>query len=261
MRTLLLLAGLLVAGLSVPMRSAEITTGPLAPFREVKDKDSGQTRKEPQNVPAAFHPYNVNVRERTAEELAEMEKESALKGGKDKDKEDRYTSEGKYHCLITEYELDPVVMLFARGLFDSEGFKELLTKLDAACLKYRPRRLRVFVVFLDKEMKSFNEIDPKERKVQDAKFKEMIADAKKLVDELKLKNVTLTIGAENMGKTDKRPAVLTKYELTDDALTAVLYRALRIRSSHKLKADELSKKDAPAIDALMKDVEKHLVPK
>jgi hypothetical protein len=257
MRTLVLLAGLLLVGLSVPTRSEEITKGPLAPFREVKDKDSGQYKQEPQNVPAAFHPYNVNVRERTAEELAELEKESALKGGKDKDKEDRYTSEGKYHCLITEYDLDPVVMLFARGLNDSEGFKELLTKLDAACLKYRTRRLRAFVVFLDPELKSFNETEPKERKAQDARMKEMLEAAKKLVDELKLKNVVVTIGATKMND-----EVLTKkYELKDDALTAVLYRALRIRNSHTFKADDLAKKEAPAIAALMKDVEKHLVPK
>jgi hypothetical protein len=41
----------------------------------------------------------------------------------------------------------------------------------------------------------------------------------------------------------------------------VLYRALRVRSSHAFERDELDKKDAPAIDALMKDVGKHLVVK
>src|SRR5262245_42187528 len=151
MRPLLLLAGLLLIGLCAPMRSEEIKKGRLAPLK--KDKDG---KDVPQNVPGAFHPYNVTVREKSAEELEEADKE-AMEKGKDKQfGEEKYTSEGKYHCLVTEYDLDPVVMLFARGLHDSEGFKELLTKLDAACSKYRVRRLRAFVVFLDDELTDFH---------------------------------------------------------------------------------------------------------
>lgn len=256
MRPLVLLAALLLTALCVPTRSAEIKTGPLAPFKEVKDKESGKTKQEPQNVPAAFHPFNVTVRERTAEELEDADKDAAEKSGKEKEKytEDKYTSENKYHCLITEFDLDPVVMLFARGVNASEGFKELLTKLDAACAKYRVRRLRAFVVFLDNDLKTFNEVQPDKRKKQDAKLKEMAGNARKMADELKLKNVTLTIGALD-------DAALKQYDLKDVALTAVLYRALRIRNSHEFNTDELKTKDAAAIDALMKDVEKHLVPK
>jgi hypothetical protein len=247
MRTLVLLAGLLLVGLCVPTRCAEVKKGPLAPFN---------AKNEPQNVPAAFHPYNVTERKKTPEELAEADKDEMDKGGKDKDKfaDEKYTSVGKYHCLITENELDPVVLLFARGLDDSEGFKELLKRLDAACDKYRVRRLRAFVVFLDPDLKKFHVVDPEERKAQDAKLKEVADKAQKIADELKLENVALTVGAledEN----------LKKYELGNSALTAVLYKALRIRNSHTFDSDELAKKDAPAIDALMKDVEKHLVPK
>ena len=107
-----------------------------------------------------------------------------------------------------------------------------------------------------KKSEPLDVLDPEKRKENDAKRKEMIDKARDLVAELKLKNIVLTIGAMEMnGK------VLTdKYALKDVALTAVLYRALRIRNSHEFKADELTKKDAPAIDVLMKDVEKHLVP-
>src|SRR4051794_25861979 len=123
MRTFVLLAVVLPAGLCVPTRSAEIKTGPLAPLN---------AKNEPQNVPAAFHPYNVTERKKTPEELEEAEKDDLAK---DKLKEEALTNVGKFHCLVTEYDLDPVVMLFARGLNDSEGFKELLKRLDAACNK------------------------------------------------------------------------------------------------------------------------------
>jgi hypothetical protein len=242
MRILVLLAGLLLVGLCVPMRSAEITEGPLAPVKKGKDG-----KLEPQNVPGTFHPFNVTVREKTPEEQEEADKEAMEKGeGKDKEKfaEERYTSKDKFHCLVTEYDLDPVVMLFARGLNDSEGFKELLTKLDAACTKYRLRRLRAFVVF---RVDGATDVTK-----DDEKRKELAADARKIADDLKLKNVVLTLDTD---------ADLEKYKLGKSALTAVLYRALRIRSSHTFNSDELDKKDAPAIDALMKDVEKHLVVK
>jgi hypothetical protein len=232
MRPLMLLAGLLLVGLCVPMRSAEIKEGPLA---------AGQ------NVPGSFHPYNVTAREKTAEELEEADKEAMEKGdGKDKDKfaEERYTSEGKFHCLVTEYDLDPVVMLFARGLNDSEGFKELLTKLDAACTKYRARRLRAFVVFVVDGATDITKDDDKR--------KELAAEASTLAKDLKLRNVVLTLDTE---------ADLAKYKLGKSALTAVLYRALRIRSGQTFERDDLDKKDTPAIGALMKDVEKHLVAK
>src|SRR5262245_23771992 len=100
MRPLILLAALAALALATPvasLRSAEITQGKLA----AKDE-----KGKPNNVPGSFHPYNVNARQLTPEELIELEKE-----GKDRDK---YTSKGKFHCLVTEYDLDPVVMLFAR---------------------------------------------------------------------------------------------------------------------------------------------------
>jgi len=248
MRLLLLSAGLLLVGLCVPMRSAEIKEGPLAPFKEVKDKKTGKTTREPQNVPGSFHPYNVTAREKSPEELEEADKEAMEKGeGKDKEKyaEERYSSEGKFHCLVTEYDLDPVVMLFAaRGLNDSEGFKELLTKLDAACTKYRVRRLRAFVVF---RVDGATDVTK-----DDEKRKELATEISNLAKDLKLKNVVLTLDTD---------ADLAKYKLGKSALTAVLYRALRIRNSHTFERDELDKKDAPAIGALMKDVEKHLVVK
>src|SRR5262249_44559962 len=232
MLLLALSAGLLLVGLCGPMRSAEIKEGPLAAGK---------------NLPGTFHPYNVTAREKTAEELEEADKDAMEKGeGKDKEKytEERYTSEGKFHCLVTEYDLDPVVILFAHGLHDSEGFKELLTKLDAACTKYRVRRLRAFVVFLVDGATDITK--------DDGKRKELAAEVSNLAKDLKLKNVVLTLDTDSD---------LAKYKLGKWALTTVRNRALRIRNSHTFERDELDKKDAPAIGALMKDVEKQLVVK
>jgi hypothetical protein len=247
MRPLLLLAALLLIGLCAPLRSEEIKKGRLAPTN---------AKSEPQNVPGAFHPYNVTTREKSAEELEDADKEAMEKDkGKEKFAEEKYTSEGKYHCLVTEYDLDPVVMLFARGLNDSEGFKELLTKLDAACSKFRVRRLRAFVVFLDDELPEFHVKDDLKKSLElEDRRKEVAGTIRKIADDLKLKNVVLTLGAKDELKRKN-------YDLGDAALTAVLYKAFRIRSSHALNADDLNKKDAPAIDVLMKDVEKHLVSK
>jgi hypothetical protein len=230
MRPLKLFAGLLLVGLSVPLWSAEVKEGPIAAGK---------------NVPGSFHPFNVNAREKSPEELDEADREAGG-SGKDKGKfaEQPYSSVGKFHCLVTEYDLDPVVLLFAKDLNDSEGFKELLTQLDAACTKYRLRRLRAFVVF-----RAPADVDITK---DDEKRKEMADAARKIVDDLKLKNVVLSVDSD---------ADVKKYELTAANLTAVLYRALRIRGSYTFSADELDKKDAPAVGALMKDVERHLLPK
>ena len=65
------------------------------------------------NLPGSFQPYNVNVAVPLAEE---PEPDPKDKG----EKRPKYTSKGKFHCLVSEYDLDPVVMLVARGL-DIEG--------------------------------------------------------------------------------------------------------------------------------------------
>src|SRR5262249_48162058 len=149
---------------------------------------------EPNNVPGSFHPYNVSARVLTPEEAAEAELESGEKGKKEKD---RYTTKGKYHCLVTEYDLDPVVILFARNLDDSAGFKSLLKKLDASIEKNRVRRLRAFVVFLDKEgLGKDKKGNDRELSAEDDKRGEMAKNAEKIEKDCELKNVVLTLAAE-----------------------------------------------------------------
>lgn len=57
------------------------------------------------NLPSSFQPYNVNAVASLSEEPDEPSKAKSS-----------YTSKGKFHSLVTEYDLDPVVMLVVKGL-------------------------------------------------------------------------------------------------------------------------------------------------
>lgn len=226
MRKLVSLAGVfiflsLVLISPMRMRSAEIKSGPLAP-----DK----------NVPGSFHPFNVTVREIPPDELEDMDRDL-----REKDKE-KYTPKNKFHCLVSEYDLDPVVLLFANGgaLDASEGFQELLKDLDAAIIKNRGRRLRAFVVFLlDKEVDIVKDDDKREERAKEIRT---------LAEKLGLKRVVLTVTSSKY---------LPKYELDKDkALTAVLYRTLRIRYSHTFDRTDLDKADSPAVKTLLMEANK-----
>src|SRR5947209_239947 len=72
------------------------------------------------NLPATFHPLNIN---KLLPVSAEPE------DGKTGEKKG-YTTEGKYHCLISEYDLDPVVMILAKGMDDNPALRGLLEKLN-----------------------------------------------------------------------------------------------------------------------------------
>jgi hypothetical protein len=125
-------------------------------------------------------------------------------------------AKGKFHCLVSDYGAEPVVMLVARGLEDDKAFRELLTQLDGAIERNPLLRLHAFVVFVRNDL-----ADPS---LMDDKRQEVEKQVRNLADALKLKHVVLTLG----GKAD-----LEKYKLDDGAaLTALLYRKLRIEASH-----------------------------
>ena len=205
----------LVLVLGAPTRSAE-EGGPLVVGK---------------NVPASFHPYNVTARLTAKEEPDEDDPDVKVK------KID-YTTKGKFHCLVTEYDLDPVVMLFARNLEDNIAFRDLLTKIDAAIDRNPSVRMRSFVVFVADDIA--NVVADDDKRVEAAK------KIQKVADDLKLKNVVLTLAS----KSD-----VAKYALDDAAaLTGVLYTQLRIEGVHKVSRDKLDKADADAVKAIMKDV-------
>jgi hypothetical protein len=204
----------------------------LQPVASAEDKGPLVVGK---SLPATFHPYNVTARIAVKAEPEEPDKAAE----KEKAKKPLYTTQGKFHCLISEYDLDPVVMLFARNLDDSAGFRDLLQKLDGAIDRNPGVRLHAFVVFIDPDEK-INIVQDDDKRDDAAK------KIQKIADDLKLKGVVLTLAGD---------ADLVKYGLEKEtALTAVLYKNLRIEAVHKVTADNLDKADADAVKAIMTDV-------
>jgi hypothetical protein len=200
----------------------------------VAAQDKGPALAVDKDLPGTFHPYNVTAR---AARLAEPEPE-----GKGKKEEAPPTTKGKFHCLISEYNLDPVVMLFARGVEDNKAFTAALKKIDAAIEKQPALRVRCFVVFLDKGLAKVVEDDDNRDKLK-GKIEAAFAGWSP-------KQVVLTLAGTDDVK---------KYDLdATTPVTAVLYHKLRVKAIHKLNKDALEKEDSEAVTKLLKDVQDKL---
>lgn len=184
------------------------------------------------NLPGTFHPFNVNEAVPRDDEIPVAKDKKASKI-----KVEPHSTKNKFHCLISEYDLDPTVMLIARGGEDNPGLQKLLRDLDSAIDRNRKLvRLHAFVVFTYDDLTDLLE--------QDAKREEHAKKLEKVAEDLKLRNVILALASK---------ADLAKYRLADDAaLTAILYRKLKIEASHKLPADKLA--DDAASKAILADV-------
>lgn len=170
-------------------------------------QDAKEKLAPDKDLPGPFHPYNVN--------------------GASKD---------RYHCLVSEYGDDPTVLLFARGLEDVAGFKDLLTKMNGIIERNPTTRLRCFVVFLADDIPKPAEDDDK----RDALVAKLRAD---LAEALKLKGVIICLGSK---------ADAEKYGLDDAAaLTVVVYRKLSILSSQVVSKDKVNDELA---SSLLKEV-------
>jgi hypothetical protein len=190
------------------------------------------------NLPGSFQPYNVNAAKGAPAE--EPDGGAAPKAGA---REPRYSSEGKFHSLVTEYDLDPVVMLVAYGLEESAGLRDLLTKLDALLDRHRLARLRCFVVFLAEGVEDVvDDVGPREEEVK---------KLKKLVEDAKLRNVVVALA----GKND-----LAKYRAgAAPGLTAILYRQLRVEAVHRVEKDKLEEAGGAGAKAILDDVKPKLI--
>lgn len=181
------------------------------------------------NVPGTFHPFNVTARVEIAPEPDEKGKGEKVAGP---------SSKGRFHCLITEYDLDPVVMIVARNLEDNAGLHDLLQKIDGAIARNPVVRLRCFVVALNDDLT--NVITEDDRRV------ELAGRLEKMADDLKLKGVVITLAA---------PSDLAKFKLDDTAaLNAVLYQNLRVVAVHHLSREHLDKAGGPQAKAILDDV-------
>jgi hypothetical protein len=189
------------------------------------------------NLPSSFHPFNINEAIPPTETLTEPKD-----GPAPKHKILPIPSKHKFHCLISEYDLDPTVMLLARGIEDNAAFHKLLQDLDTAIDRNRKLvRLRAFVVFTYDDLNNLLE--------EDEKREEYTRKLDNLAQNLKLRNVVLSLG----GKSD-----LAKYPLDNNALIALTYRKLKIVSAHKVPLDKVSGGIEAAAKAVLADVSSKL---
>jgi hypothetical protein len=135
--------------------------------------------------------------------------------------------------------MDPVVMLVARNLDDSAGFRDLLQKLNTLVDTHQRIRLRAFVVALYPD-------DLTDVVAQDDKRDELAGRLERLAGDLKLGGVVLTLAA---------PKDLAKFKLDEAAaLNAVVYHKLKITAVRDFNRDVLEKPEGPEAKALLADV-------
>jgi hypothetical protein len=156
------------------------------------------------DLPGPFHPYNVTG-----------------------------PNKGRYHCLVSEHGLDPVVIVFVRNLEaeDPNGpTMELLTQLDLAIEKNPKARIAAFAVSLSDSLPEVVGASV----MSDVERKQLAGKLEDLAGARSLKYVVLTLA----GKDD-----VEKYRLDDKAdVTVVLANKYRVVNAYSLKKDQVKGK-------------------
>lgn len=169
------------------------------------------------NLPGTFHPYNVT--------------------GPHKQ---------RFHCLISEHGLDPMVMIFHKNADFGDPLPNLLKHLDAAIDKNPNSPFGAFAVLLPDELPDTAGSNEKEQNTNNKNDDARLEIAKKIEDkasDMKLKHVVLCLD----NKSD-----VAKYKLQDDNLiTVVLYKKLKVVSVHALPKSDFT--DA-TVEKIMADV-------
>jgi hypothetical protein len=178
---------------------------------------------------------------------------------------------GRFHCLVTEHNLDPAVLVFVRGvegrldpkdprkhdlrIVATPQLKDLLVKLDTVADKNPAVRLETYVIFYgDKSLPNVVLMDD-ERDILEVSLK-------KLADDLKLKHTILTLASRSLPEEPKDPDPKLKkavplgkqYNLADDnETTVILYKRYRLYGRHDLGAGKL---DQDKVDQIVGEVRK-----
>jgi hypothetical protein len=145
---------------------------------------------------------------------------------------------GKFHSLVSEHGLDPVVLVFVRGVEPGDFVKDLLQKLDALAAKYEPLRLTVVAVFLTDDVKDLVKDDAKREEA-----------AGKVMDTVgKLEHVAAAL--------DVLPDVKDAYKLNDNAeLTVMLYNKFRVETNRAFAAGTL---DEAGVGSVVDEINRKL---
>ena len=192
------------------------------PAKKKKDtpttkKDSSSAKKKNDaplhvggNLPGPFHPYNVTG-----------------------------PYKQHFHSLISEHDLDPMVMIFYKSVDFSDPLPDLLKRLDTAIAKNPDVRLGSFAVFLPEDL---SDVVGGDDKTDDARLK-LEKQIDQAASDMKLKNVVLCMDTK---------ADVDKYGLSESNLiTVVLYTKLKVVAVYALPKSDFT---PSAIDKIMADV-------
>src|SRR4051794_37516308 len=144
---------------------------------------------------------------------------------------------GKFHCLITEHDLNPVVMVMVRGVEMTEPLKYLLVKLDNAVDRNPNSRLASFFIFHTDKIKDLAREDALNDKTGTIR-EEMEKKVDDIARDTNLKHISLALDI-----TDR----LQKYKADSGDVVVLLYNRYRVVSFHALKKNELTEAKAKQI--------------
>jgi hypothetical protein len=136
---------------------------------------------------------------------------------------------GRFHCLVSDYALEPTVIVFVREPDASDAVRDLLQQLDQRIEKNPAARLHAFAVFFSGDLSKVV--------ADDDKRDELSKRVEDLSNGLGLKHVVLCLDSPD-------DPGLEKYALGDAWATVVLYDKYRIVDVRKLqKTDGKDKTD------------------
>jgi hypothetical protein len=143
----------------------------------------------------------------------------------------------KYHCLVCEHGLNPVVAIFAREPGDAnQPLTQLLKRLDDAVSRHQKGQLGGFVVFLNEDF------------AKEDRRGSLVQRLENLANGIKLQQVTLAVDGA---------AGPSGYQINPEAdVTVVLYVQHKVVANYAFRKGGLSEKD---VETILAEVEK-LVP-
>ena len=149
---------------------------------------------------------------------------------------------GRYHSQISEYGLEPTVMVFTREVEFSDALKSLLKQIDGAIEKNPAARLHAFVVVVSDDLPEVVGADDK-------------TDDKRLEITAKLEDQGKGLAAPHVDIVLAGASDLAKYKLDDAGFAFYLFQRNKVTASSVLKKeDKLS--ETVTMDAMKALVEK-----
>jgi hypothetical protein len=189
-------------------------------------------------VPGALSQlYNVSGKKSFLCYLARVgEKTEGQEANRDqrRDPEREKSRMGEFHCLATEYGLDPVIMVVVRdsATLESAPVLRLLQELDRAVARNNLRRLHAFLVLLDPTVQDVVKEDVPRYRLQ-KKVEALVEDEKNKLN--KGNDLIFTISSPNYFK---------DYFLDETAaVTVVFYKTHRVWQTNTFPKDKLTEDD------------------